>query len=338
MTPLRVALEARFRRGGPIPDTAQGAALDHLARLADALVHRRATRGLFLWGGVGRGKTRLMACLDAVLPPAAIRRYPLNALLGAYHATCVCQPDWAARLDTLFGSARVLLLDEFHAYDPADALVLERLLAGVAERGMVCVVTANHPPDRLWPDTPEHRARRHHFAPVAQRLAAQCLLLEVDGGRDYRELLAAHGPLRWWSATDATDRQAARRWLTATAGCARDFDELFCQPRPQRDYVRLAETADGLLIDGFPRLTPRDGDALRRLVWCLDAAWDAGLALGVLAEAAPETWVAGIGAELDGLLGKDLARARSRLRALCHVDGAGVSAVDLAHEGRRDPR
>lgn len=322
MTPLRARLDARFRDGGQIPDTAQRAALDHLAALADDILRRRRPRGLFLWGGVGRGKTRLMDCLDAVLPPDAVCRYHLNTLLHAYHASCAHHADWTSRLQALFGETRVLLLDEFHAYDPADARVLDRLLAGLTERGMSCVVTANHPPDHLWPDTPAHRARRHHFAPVAQRLDALCRLVEVDGGRDYRTLLAGEGPLRWWANADKETEDAARVWAEATGGQAAGFDTLFRQPRSPGEYARLTEGARRLLVTGFPRLMPRDGDALRRLIWCLDAAWEAGLPLGVLAADTLTTCFAGLGTDLDTLLGKDLARTRSRLLALCRLDDA----------------
>ena len=90
--------------------------------------------------------------------------------------------------------------------------------------------------------------------------------VEVDGGRDYRTIFAGEGPLRWWANADAETEGAARVWTEATGGQAAGFDTLFRQPRSPGEYARLTEGARRLLVTGFPRLMPRDGDALRRLI------------------------------------------------------------------------
>lgn len=312
------ALDARFRAGGRLPDADQRNALLHLARLGSAppLHGKDAAQaaGLFLWGGVGRGKTRLMDTLGDALGPARARRLHVAGLLAAVHRSAVSGGDWESRMESLLGAARVLLLDEFHAYDSADALILLRVFESARARGMRLVLTANHPPAALWPDLPRLREQARHYAPLAAWLEAQCSLLRVDGGRDYREALAAGAAPRWWlGRPPAAPDPGHAAWREA------HFDALFRQARGPADYGSLVAARQPVLIRDFPRLAGEHMDSLRRLVWFLDAAWEARLPLAATAQASVAASFSGLAPELAALLGKDLARSRSRLLALCRI-------------------
>lgn len=311
-------LDARFRAGGDVPDPDQCNALIHLARLGSRPPGRPvgagAAAGLFMWGGVGRGKTRLMDTLGQALGPAQVRRLHVAELLAAVHRSAVAGGDWAQRMDSLLGTARMLLLDEFHAYDGADALILLRVFESAVARGMGCVLTANHPPAALWPDLPRLRQQARHYLPLAAWVEQHCTVLRVDGGRDYRERLAADAPPRWWpDAPPTMPASAPGGWRDV------DFDAVFRQPRGPADYARLAAARQGLLIRDFPKLAGEHMDSLRRLVWFLDAAWEARLPLAITARASVVESFSGLAPELAALLGKDLARSRSRLLALCRI-------------------
>lgn len=319
-------LDARFRAGGHLPDPDQCNALIHLARLGSALLKHNPgsgqAAGLFLWGGVGRGKTRLLDTLGDALGPAQARRLHVAELLAAVHRSAVAGGDWQHRMNSLFGTARVLLLDEFHAYDSADALILLRVFESALARGMGCVLTANHPPAALWPDLPRLREQARHYTPLAAWLEQQCTLLRVDGGRDYREGLAAEAPPRWWLGAPAARPESRRgAWREGRSEGWREagFDTLFRQARGPGDYASLATERQALLILDFPRLAGEHMDSLRRLVWFLDAAWEARLPLAVTARASVAASFSGLAPELAALLGKDLARSRSRLLALCRI-------------------
>lgn len=325
----RPAIAAAFGRDGRRPDPAQEKVLSQLAGLADALLARARpfagwrrpppVPGLYLWGGVGRGKTALLDALLAILPSGLACRYHQHRLLDDFHRTAAGDgraPDFEERLNRLVGSSRLLVLDEFHAYDPADAAILHRLLARLFARGTTLALSANHRPAELWPQTARHAAGTRHFAPLAELLSKHCRLLEVDGGRDYRQGAAA---VRWWSPATPLAQQQAAAWYAGTGGPAEGFQEFstlcgghFCHA----DYRPLVERLPALVLQGLPRFGPTDGDALRRLIWLLDAAWEAGLPLAVTATAPPDETFADIGPALRQLLGRDLARTRSRLHGL----------------------
>lgn len=311
---LLTAIEARFHTKGLTADPAQRAAMRHLAEVGSGARNAgpEPRPWLFLWGGVGRGKTCLLDALADVLGPQRTRRLHLAELLADIHRSAVSKKDWSGRMKELLGTAQVLLLDEFHVHDRADALILQRLCDYLLMARVALILTANHPPRALWPDTPHHTESARHYAPLADMLERHCRLIQVDGGHDYREDLARDIPLRWWHP-ETRQGGIEGDWLR------NDFDTLFRQARGPADYRQPGENRRPLLIDGLPRLSGEHVDALRRLVWFLDAAWDAQRPLAVISTVPPEGCFAGLGQEAETLLGKDLARSRSRLLALCRI-------------------
>ena len=376
---LRDTLLAALEQRGFVPDTAQLGAAARLALLGTQIMANAAAsgasaaapRGIFMWGGVGRGKTLLLDLLVASLPPGTVLRRHQHAFLADLHRAVArareegAEDAFPAAVAALLGPARLLALDEFHAHDIADALILGRALTLVRQRGAALLFTANHPPAELWPDTPFHQSQAERYQPVAAFIATHCDLLEVDGGRDYR-IAAAPAPARWWveaggaadggahaampavaaapaTSTDSADsaghRSALAAWLGVPAGAEHpagdgaplmlagrpvpvryrgegalwfDFAALCGSPRSPADYLALALQAHCLAISGVPRFGPRDGDALRRFIWLIDAAYEAGVALAATA-AAPWDRLLADAPDLARLLGRDLRRCESRL-------------------------
>ncbi|QEL64078.1 cell division protein ZapE [Oryzomicrobium terrae] len=364
--PWRDCLAAALAARGCIPDAAQQRALTRLALLAAAVAGcvesapgAAGPRGLFLWGGVGRGKTLLVDLLAASLPPGTVLRRHQHAFLADLHRAIAAAREggaddaFAQAVDDLLAGARLLVLDEFHAHDIADALILGRALAAIHAAGAALVFTANHPPAELWPDTAFHQAQADRYQPVADFIARHCDLLEVDGGQDYRLQGAAAAP-RWWvGATAAEGDTALADWLglpfggragdaagAASKGVANpggeklilagrpipvraragagegglwfDFAALCGSPRSPGDYLALALQAPRLAISDVPRFGPRDGDALRRFIWLIDAAYEAGVALAATATSPWDELLDGA-PDLARLLGRDLRRCASRL-------------------------
>jgi cell division protein ZapE len=318
-------IRQHFESAERLADAGQQAVLQHLGALALRLsqLHHFSAKvlaadedgtavaaGLYLWGDVGRGKSVLLDALVASLPAGLARRWHQHELLDRWHRALAAsgwQHEQAAA--ALRQGARLLVLDELHAYDVADALVLAKLLRCWQAEGVTLAFSANRPPRGLWPLTGFHQEHREHFAPLAGWLEQHCAVLHLDGGRDYRQGLGA-------AATKAGD------WLTYS------FAELCREVRDAAEYRRLLSNAAGLTLTDVPLLGPRDGDALRRLVWLLDVAWENGIRLRLEdaegRELPPGSLFERVGADVEAWMGTDLRRTRSRLFGLAAAP-AGVS-------------
>ncbi len=305
-------LERRLAARGSAPDPAQRVAAARLDRLAvelEAFRTARASRlkrliappdvprGVYLWGGVGRGKSMLM---DAFCGAVGIRRKTrvhFHAFMRDVHeelATLRREADPLATVAARIAKRhRLICFDEFHVSDIADAMILGRLLGALLDLGTVFVMTSNFRPDRLWPDG----LQRERFLP-AIRLIEQALdVLEVDGGTDYR-LRALEQSRTWFVPAGAdADRDLARlfdamadgpdeerrlaiegRTIVARrrAGSAVwfDFAALCDGPRSQRDYLEIARRYAVVFLSGVPALGPATADLARRFTWLVDILYD----------------------------------------------------------------
>lgn len=310
-------IRQHFETEGRQADAGQEAVLLHLGQLAQLLCRRHHLRpkilqeradalhpaaGLYLWGDVGRGKSVLLDALVATLPAGLARRWHQHELLNHWHRALAAsgwQHEQAAA--SLRQGAQLLVLDELHTYDVADALVLAKLLRCWQAEGVTLAFSANRPPRGLWPLTGFHQQHQEHFAPLAAWLENHSTVLHLDGGRDYRQ--------------DQTPGAAkAGNWLTYS------FSELCREVRDAADYRQLLGSAAGLTLTAVPALGPRDGDALRRLVWLLDVAWEGGIRLrledGEGRELLPDGLFERVGGDVEAWMGTDLRRAGSRLAGL----------------------
>ena len=299
------------KRGGA-PDAAQLRAIDRLQRLADELavfrVARQSTltrlfsppdvpRGVYLWGGVGRGKSLLMDAFYARVTIRRKTRIHFHAFMRDIHrdlASLAQEEDPLATVaERIAGRYRLICFDEFHVSDIADAMILGRLLTALFTHGVVFVMTSNYPPRQLWPNG----LNRDRFLPTIDLLHEWLDVVEVDGGTDYRlrtleQVPSYHtpaGPVAEAALARAFDAMAASRdedpklaiegrTLTARrrAGSAVwfDFATLCDGPRSQRDYLELARRFAVLFLSGVPRLTPATADQARRFTWLVDILYD----------------------------------------------------------------
>jgi cell division protein ZapE len=326
---VREIYELESARLDHVEDAAQRIAIERLDDLRTRLITRGAPkglianllsrsrdaepeRGLYLWGGVGRGKTWLMDLFFASLPFRAKERSHFHRFMHATHAALARlrnREDPLEHLaDRIAGRTRVLCFDEFFVIDIADAMVLGNLLAALFARGVTLVATSNVPPDHLYRDG----LQRTRFLPAIALLKRHTHVLNVDGGLDYRLRLLERG--RTWF--DAADEDTAARLLklfdsvageTGAAGQSItmnhrsiptlrhaadvvwfDFDALCDGPRSQADYIEIARCYHTVLLTDVPVLGPAREDAARRFVTLVDEFYDRGVKLLVSAPVPPQ--------------------------------------------------
>ncbi len=349
-------------------DAAQSVALDRLQRLCGELTEFRAARqstltrifnapdvprGVYLWGGVGRGKSFLMDSFFATVPIKRKARIHFHAFMRNVHAdlnTLKGEEDPLATVAARIAKRwRLICFDEFHVSDIADAMVLGRLLSALFDAGVVFVMTSNYPPSGLWPNG----LLRERFLPAIALLEQWLDVLEVDGGIDYRlrtleQVKTFHvpaGPLADAALERAFDAMAAgpdedakfsvdHRTLVARrrAGGAVwfEFAALCAGPRSQRDYLELARRFSVMLVSGIPVMSDSQGDLARRFTWLVDILYDYRVKLLASAEApAEELYVAGPNAREFPRTVSRLAEMRTRdYMALPHI--AADAAADTA--------
>ena len=282
-----------------------------------------ATPGLYLHGGVGRGKTFLMDLFHAALPPVRARRVHFNRFMQEVHARLRALGDLPEPLQQvatdLAREAQVLCFDELHVNDIADAMLLGGLFSALVDAGTTLVFTSNVSPAELYRDG----LQRARFLPAIALLEQHCEVLAVEGGQDYRLRELARAPLYLDSAAPATPAALASRFhsLTGThtvgdedngdrshvlehsvelAGrsvpCVRKAGDVIwftfaalCEgPRGQADYSELACDYRTVFLQGVPVLSAEQDNAARRLVSLVDEFYDRSVKL-VMSAAAPPT-------------------------------------------------
>jgi len=317
---------------GTTLDPSQASALDRLQALADELHAFRAARqstlkklfappdvprGIYLWGGVGRGKSFLM---DGFYATVAIRRKTrvhFHLFMRDVHAALAEVKHEEDPLAVVAAGIarrwRLICFDEFHVSDIADAMILGRLLQALFEHGVVFVMTSNYPPDGLWPNG----LQRERFLPTIALIKRWLDDVEVDAGVDYRlraltQVRTYHAPAgpaadaslgaafeAMRSGRDESPKLTVEgRGIVArrVAGSAAwfDFKALCDGPRSQRDYLELARRFSVILLSGVPRMTADMGDVARRFTWLVDILYDHRVKLLLSADvAAPDLYRAG---------------------------------------------
>jgi len=282
----------------------------HLAWLAPSAA-RAPQRGLYLWGGVGRGKTMLMDWFYESLRVPRRERSHFYRFMRQVHAELRAVRRRTEPLESvarrLAQRARVICLDEFFVADIADAMILAGLFEGLFRRGVTLVATSNTPLEDLYKDG----LQRQRFLPAIQLIRSHVDEVHLDGGTDYRLRQLEQAPtyldctlpgsaaqLRLRFAALAGDSATGPRALSiddrdiaalATgAGMAWfEFGELCTGPRSQNDYIELARLYHAIFISNVPVFTPADEDAARRFIAAIDEFYDRGVKLVVSAAAAP---------------------------------------------------
>jgi len=342
---LMRALDAQLARRGIVLDDAQAAALARLQRLNDELTaFKRARlsplrrwlrppavpRGVYLHGGVGRGKSFLMDAFFATVPLRRKTRVHFHAFMRSVHQELrshVREEDPLASVARgIARRYRLICFDEFHVSDVADAMILGRLLTVLFDAGVVFVMTSNYRPDDLYPDG----LKRENLLPTIALMKAWLDVVEVDAGVDYRLRELAQVPFYYVAARGGGDpaltalfermRAAADedprltiegRPLPARkrAGSVAWFDfTVLCDgPRSQIDYLELACRFAVIIVSDVPRLTPEMSNQARRFTWLVDVFYDHRVKLIVSAAVpAEELYV-------EGHNSKEFQRTVSRL-------------------------
>lgn len=311
-------------RGGFVSDASQAAAVDALEKvqrdllaqppkkklLSDRLVWPKV-EGLYMWGGVGRGKTYLMDAFYESLPFPHKQRTHFHRFMLDVHER---RRTYSHKRDPLklvalaiSHQVRVLCFDEFYVSDIADAMILGRLIEYLFDQGVTLVATSNCAPDELYKDG----LQRQNFVPAIERLKQNLRVLNVDGGVDYRLRTLTRVQL-YLSPSDADAESRLNQWFQEIAqkpGEADvpievqnrqlrtlrhadgvvwfDFAEICQTARSAADYIELAREYHTVLISRIPQLNVDNEDAARRFINLVDEFYDRGVKL-VLAAAVPQ--------------------------------------------------
>ena len=314
---------SRFR-----PDEKQEQVVGHLHALYEALLapsprsalwkrllrHRSPpVRGVYLWGGPGRGKTWLMDAFFDSLSFAEKRRVHFHRFMLEIHETLDKLPKTPNPLlivaDQLAKQIRLLCIDEFHVTDVADAMLLAGLLDALFERQVTLVATSNIEPRMLY----HEGLQRARFLPAIELIGQHMEVVALEGGEDYRMALLQQSGTCLVGADDA----AARVWLqehldalasvSPTDGAALrlagrelhtvtladdvvwfTFAELCLRPRSARDYLELAREFHTLLLESVPGMSAEMDEGARRFMHLIDALYDHGVKLVMTADALPD--------------------------------------------------
>lgn len=314
-------------------DTAQEQAVQHLQRLYEELVaawqdeqqqsalgaffkrlrgdeSRKLVRGLYFWGGVGRGKTYMMDNFFESLPFEQKLRAHFHRFMRRVHAELKKLDGQKNPLkkvaDIIAHEARVICFDEFFVSDITDAMILGTLMEELFARGVTLVATSNIVPDGLYRDG----LQRARFLPAIALLNEHTLVVNVDGGVDYRLRALEQAELYHYPLDEAADKsllcsfksllpsgviyqsdvelEVEGRMILARhlgEGVAWfDFVELCDGPRSQNDYIELAREYHTVVLSNVPALGRAKDDQARRFVNLVDEFYDRQVKLVISAE------------------------------------------------------
>lgn len=307
---------------------------DYKARRANAvtkmLVRPPIPRGVYMHGGVGRGKSFLMDCFFQAVPLTRKTRLHFHEFMREVHRELQDlkgTPDPLEELGRRIARRhRLICFDEFHVADVTDAMILHRLLDAMFANRVSIVTTSNFHPDALYPNG----LHRERILPAIALLKDRLEVIDVDGSTDYRRLTLQqlhmyHRPLG--AAADAAMLAAFQRLAEARdedpvlhieqrelrarrrAGGVVwfDFKTLCGGPRSQNDYLELAQQFHTLLLSDVPQMPPRLASEARRFTLLVDVLYDRRVKLIVSAAVPPEALYE------DGPLAHEFPRTVSRL-------------------------
>jgi cell division protein ZapE len=338
MGSVRSRYDERVASGELTGDAAQAEAACRLDALALALSRPpkrslfgkapEAVRGIYLWGGVGRGKSMLMDLFFAEAKISPKRRVHFHEFMAEVHERLDVwrkmsdadrrRSPWRVKdagddpiapvAKQVASEAHLLCFDEFQVTQIADAMILGRLFDAVFAHGVAVVATSNRTPDDLYRDG----INRALFLPFIERLKARCDVVELASARDYRLDRLVEAPV-WYAPLGAGSSVALDlAWTRLTlgaepqqcvltikgrkldvsreaAGVARfTFEELCARPLGSLDYLAIAATFHTVILENIPLLTPDRRNEAARFVSLIDALYEARTKLVASAAAEPD--------------------------------------------------
>lgn len=349
--------DARVKAGQLKDDAAQRAVLPALDRIAASLADppppasrsgwrgwfgggddpaAEPVRGLYLWGGVGRGKSMLMDLLTEAAPIKAKRRVHFHAFMqevqaGLNEARKRGERDAIRPVaEAIADETRLLCFDEMQITDIADAMIVGRLFESLFSRGVCVVTTSNRAPEDLY----KNGLNRQRFVPFIDLLRQHMDVMALDSPRDHRQGRAG-GEQVWFSPLTRETRAAmAAIWDDLTDGAptaplvlevhgrkveiaqhlgriARaSFWDLCSRALGAADYLALAQAVDVLLIEDIPQLSSSNFNEAKRFVTLIDALYEAKIRVIASAAAQPERLY------IEGEGSFEFERTASRLREM----------------------
>ena len=309
-------------------DPAQEEAVQHLQALYENLIapqpkpslaaklnpfskpKKTLVRGLYFWGGVGRGKTYLMDTFYDCLPFQEKKRMHFHHFMRWVHGELTKLEGAKNPLDivadTLASETRVICFDEFFVSDITDAMLLGGLFKQLFEKGVTLVATSNVVPDKLYKDG----LQRARFLPAIDELQKHTLVVNVDGGTDYRLRLLEkaetyHYPLDFAASAhlqntfqdlapdikhvnEAEQVEISGRKIPSQRTCEDiawfSFEALCDGPRSQNDYIELACLYQTVILEGVIQMGEKTDDMARRFINLVDEFYDRNVKLIISAE------------------------------------------------------
>lgn len=314
---MREAYEKSLQRDGHDRDSAQQAIVAELEqlqqrlhtpatrknRLLDLLWRRDSTpqsdiRGLYIWGGVGRGKTFLMDLFFDTLAVKAKQRIHFHRMMQDIHRRLAALSEVEDPLDQvaadIAADTRVLCFDEFFVSDIGDAMILGRLLDGLFRRGVTLVATSNSAPDELYRDG----LQRQRFLPAIEALKQHCNIVHMQSGIDYRlrllqqagtylfpdDAVAIRKLQHFFDESASSEIRSSHtlsvngRDILARASAKGivwfDFEQICDGPRSQNDYIEIARWYPAVIVSGVPVLDETLENQARRFIALVDEFYD----------------------------------------------------------------
>ena len=290
-------------------------------------------RGVYMFGGVGRGKSFLMDCFFQAVPIERKTRLHFHEFMREVHRELRELQGTVNPLDELGKRMakrfKLICFDEFHVADVTDAMILHRLLDALFAHGVGFVTTSNFKPDDLYPNG----LHRDRILPAIALLNAKLEVLNVDAGTDYRSRTLAmldvyHQPLSeqaeasmlaaFDKLAESQDEEAHVQIESRSIAAKRkagsvvwfDFKSLCGGPRSQNDYLEIATQFHTVLLSNVPKMEVRNASEARRFTWLIDVLYDRRVKLIMSAAVQPEELY------LEGPMAHEFVRTVSRLNEM----------------------
>jgi len=342
---VRSVYEAVLKERGYTTDPAQQRAIDALERCATewaAYKQKRSNslkklfnrpdvpQGVYMFGGVGRGKSFLMDCFFQAVPIRRKTRLHFHEFMREVHRELRDLQGTVNPLDVLGQRMaqryKLICFDEFHVADVTDAMILHRLLDALFKAGVGFVTTSNFHPDALYPGG----LHRDRILPAIELLKSRLEVLSVDNGTDYRRRTLNHielyhcplGPQAdeamertFNELAEAGDQDAVMTIESRQIRAVRraggviwfDFRTLCGGPRSQNDYLEIASQFHTVLLSNVPQMAVRQASEARRFTWLVDVLYDRRVKLVMSAAVPPEELY------VEGPMSHEFPRTVSRL-------------------------
>jgi len=287
-------------------------------RLIPGRSKQHSIRGIYLWGGVGRGKTFIMDIFYRCLPPGTAKRIHFHDFMNQIHRELKQHAGLEDPLRKIArgiaGKMKLLCLDEFIITDIGDAMIMAGLLESLFDCGVVLVTTSNTVPQNLYRDG----LQRARFLPAIELIERHCEVVLLDSEEDYRlqklqqtdlytvpHSSAAEQKIRRYLGDHEIESRDSRDTLTINGrellyeACSEDmvwfsFDALCKTNRSQTDYLEIARLFNTLILTEVESMDALQDDIARRFVLLIDILYDHRVKLICTAEVRPDRLYDGV--------------------------------------------